>query len=269
MPSELVVTARPADHVAVVTLNRPDTLNALDGHLMDELQVSLQALAGDDDVHVVILTGAGRGFCSGADLGILSVLAESDSTFELMKHVSRPVQTLHRLPQLTVAAVNGPAAGAGWGLAMACDIRIAAPSARFGATFARMGLGPDYGLSKTLPQAVGRDRALELLLTARIIDAQEAVVIGAVSAVVDDVLARAVRLATDVVRAPGRTIRSVKQTLRSAAATDFDTAVEEIEARAQADLFNHPGFMDVAAVWIAEIAGEAGSGHRPSAGLRS
>ncbi|PQP52559.1 enoyl-CoA hydratase/isomerase family protein [Mycolicibacterium austroafricanum] len=263
MSDALVVTTRPVDHVAVVMLNRPETLNALDRGLMDELQVSLQALAGQDDVHVVVLTGAGRGFCSGADFGILSVLAESDSTFELMKHVSRPVQTLYHLPQLTVAAVNGPAAGAGWGLAMACDIRVAAASARFGATFARMGLGPDYGLSKTLPQAIGRDRALELLTTARIIDADEASAIGAVSAVVDDVLAHTVRLATEVARAPGRTVRSVKRTMRSAAAADFDTAVGVIEARAQAELFNHPDFMDVAAGWVAQVAGKAGPGHRP------
>ncbi|QZT61121.1 enoyl-CoA hydratase/isomerase family protein [Mycolicibacterium austroafricanum] len=263
MSDALVVTTRPVDHVAVVMLNRPETLNALDGGLIEELDGSLQALAAEDDIHVVVLTGAGRGFCAGADFGILSVLAESDTTFELMKQVSRPVQTLHHLPQLTIAAVNGPAAGAGWGLVMACDIRIAAASARFGATFARMGLGPDYGLSKTLPQAVGRDRALELLMTARIIDADQASAIGAVSAVVDDVVADAVRLATEVARAPGRTVRSVKRTLRSAADADFDTAVGVIEARAQAELFNHPDFMDVARVWIAQVAGNAGPGHRP------
>lgn len=263
VPAALVDTTRPADHVAVVTLNRPETLNALDSGLMEELDVSLQAVAEQDDVHVVILTGAGRGFCSGADLGILSVLAEADSTFELMKHVSRPVQRLHHLPQLTIAAVNGPAAGAGWGLAMSCDIRIAAASARFGATFARMGLGPDYGLSKTLAEAVGRDRALELLMTGRIIDAHEACAIGAVSTVVEDAVAHAVRLATEVASAPGRTIRSVKRTLRSAADVDFDTAVEVIEARAQAELFNHPGFAEVAAVWVAEIAGKAGAGQPP------
>lgn len=253
MPADVVITTRPSDHVAVVTLNRPELLNALDHALMDGLDAALQALAGDDDVHVVILTGAGRGFCAGADLSILSVLAESDSTFQMMKDVSRPVQTLHRLPQLTIAAVNGPAAGAGWGLALACDIRIAAATARFGATFARMGLGPDYGLSKTLPEAVGRERALELLLTARIIDAHEANAIGAASAVVDDALAEALRLATDVVSAPGRAIRSAKRTLGRAAGTDFDTAVGEIEARAQAELFNHPGFMDVAAEWVSQI----------------
>lgn len=254
MTADVVVTTRPADHVAVVTLNRPELLNALDDALMDGLNAALQVLATDDDVHVVILTGAGRGFCAGADLSILSVLAESDSTYQMMKDVSRPVQTLHRLPQLTIAAVNGPAAGAGWGLALACDIRIAAASARFGATFARMGLGPDYGLSKTLPEAVGRERALELLLTARIIDASEASAIGAVSAVVDDAMAEALRLATDVVSAPGRAIRSAKRTLGRAAGADFDTAVGEIEARAQAELFNHPGFMDVARVWISRIS---------------
>lgn len=255
MTADVVRTTQPDEHIAVVELNRPEVLNALDEELMADLDAALSRLAADDDVHVVILTGAGRGFCSGADMKILSVLAESDSTFAMMKEVSRPVLTLHRLPQLTIAAVNGPAAGAGWGLALACDIRIAATSARFGATFAQMGLGPDYGLSKTLPAAAGRDRALELLLTARIIDAREAAEIGAVSAVVDDALAEALRLAAEVVAAPARTIRSVKRTLRLAATADFDRAVEEIEAQAQAELFNHPDFMDVAAAWISRVVG--------------
>ncbi|AQT81549.1 hypothetical protein B1R94_23290 [Mycolicibacterium litorale] len=250
-----MLLTEPVDHVAVVTLNRPAVLNALDEALMDELDVVLNQVAADPAIHVAILTGAGRGFCAGADMGILSVLAESDSTVQLMKDVSKPVRTLHRMPQLTIAAVNGPAAGAGWGLVLACDIRIASVSARFGATFARMGLGPDYGLSKTLPSAVGRERALELLVTARIIDAREAREIGAVSSVVDDSLAEAIRLAGEVTKAPGRTIRSAKATLRRAAVVDFDTAVEEVEACAQAALFNHPGFMDVAADWISQVAG--------------
>lgn len=256
MTANLVLVAKPADHIAVITLNRPEVLNALNEELMDELDRALDRMAGDDDVHVVILTGAGRGFCAGADMAILSVLAESDSTVEMMRDVSRPVQRLRRLPQLTIAAANGPAAGAGWGLVLACDIHIAAASARFGATFAQMGLGPDYGLSRTLPEAVGRERALELFMTARIIDAHEAKDIGAVSAVVEDALGEAMRLATDVVRTPGRTIRSAKRTLRLAAAVDFDTAVEGIEARAQAELFNHPGFTDVAAGWIARVTGQ-------------
>ncbi|SBS76840.1 Enoyl-CoA hydratase/isomerase [uncultured Mycobacterium sp.] len=255
MTGDIVRITNPADHIAVVELNRPESLNALNEDLMTELDVALTGLAGEDDVHVVILTGAGRGFCSGADMDILSVLANSASTVDMMKDVSRPVLTLHRLPQLTIAAVNGPAAGAGWGLVLACDIRIAATSARFGATFARMGLGPDYGLSKTLPSAVGRDRAMELFMTARIIDAQEAKEIGAVSTVVDDALAEAVRVATEVLRTPGRAIRSAKRTLRLAATVDFDTAVEEIEAQAQAELFNHPEFMAVASGWISQVTG--------------
>ena len=255
MTVDVVRITTPADHIAVVELNRPELLNALDEELMAELDAALNRLAADDDIHVVILTGAGRGFCSGADMSILSVLAESDSTVTMMRDVSKPVTTLHRLPQLTIAAVNGPAAGAGWGLALACDIRIASVRARFGATFARMGLGPDYGLSKTLPAAVGRDRALELLMTARIIDAHEAEKIGAVSAVVDDARADALRLAADVVSAPGRTIRSVKRTLRLAETADFVGAVDMVEAQDQAELFNHPEFMEVASAWIAQVVG--------------
>ncbi|GAY14530.1 enoyl-CoA hydratase/isomerase family protein [Mycobacterium sp. shizuoka-1] len=255
MTTDVVRVSSPVDHIAIVELNRPERLNALDDELMSELDVALNRIAADDHVHVVILTGAGRGFCSGADLSTLPAFAESDSTVELMKTVSRPVLTLHRLPQLTIAAVNGPAAGAGWGLVLACDIRVAATSARFGATFARMGLGPDYGLSASLPAAVGRDRALELLMTARIIDAREAQQIGAVSTVADDAVAEALRLAAEVVRAPGRTIRSIKQSLRLSARAEFDRAVEDVEAQAQADLFEHPDFLAGAATWVAQVTG--------------
>ncbi|MCB0931153.1 MAG: enoyl-CoA hydratase/isomerase family protein [Mycobacterium sp.] len=246
------------DHVAVVTLNRPESLNSLDTEAAEGLQERLEELTARDDIHVVILTGAGRGFCSGADLRWLSMLAHSDSTVQMMRDLSRPVRTIAALPALTIAAVNGPAAGAGWGLAMACDIRIASPAAKFVATFSRMGLGPDYGLAQTLPLAVGRDRALELLLTARVIDAQEAQRIGAVTSIAQDALSEARRLASAVAQVPGRAIRSTKRSLRLAAEADLDTVVDDIEARAQAELLNHPRFAEDARAWISGFAAERG-----------
>ena len=247
------------DHVAVVTLNRPESLNSLDTEAAEGLQERLEELTARDDIHVVILTGAGRGFCSGADLRWLSMLAHSgfDGADD-----ARPEPTCsyhRRAPALTIAAVNGPAAGAGWGLAMACDIRIASPAAKFVATFSRMGLGPDYGLAQTLPLAVGRDRALELLLTARVIDAQEAQRIGAVTSIAQDALSEARRLASAVAQVPGRAIRSTKRSLRLAAEADLDTVVDDIEARAQAELLNHPRF--------AEDARRGSADSQPSAGI--
>jgi enoyl-CoA hydratase/carnithine racemase len=234
----------------VVTLDRPDTLNALNGALMDGMVARFGELADDDTVAVVVVTGAGRGFSSGADLSQLADGVSSVPPLEIMHWVGRPLRALANLPQLTIAAVNGPAVGAGWGLAMVCDIRIASPQARFGATFVRRGLGPDYGLSATLPLAVGRQRAVELLMTGRFVDATEAAHIGLVTEIAECAQARAVELATDVACVPQRAIRSVKATLGAAQGSSIDDVIDRIETHAQAALFEHPDFLTDAAAWM-------------------
>jgi enoyl-CoA hydratase/carnithine racemase len=253
----VVAVDRPVDGVAVVTLNRPGSLNAIDVALIDGMMTAFTELAGDDGVTVVILTGAGRGFCSGADLAALSAEIGADgaglrsmSVVEWMRGVAQPVLALNRLPQLTIAAVDGPAVGAGWGLAMGCDIRIAGPSASFCATFVRMGLGPDYGLSRTLSDAVGRARALELLATGRTVDSTEAQQLGLVLTVADNPLDAATELAATIATVPGRTIRALKSALGRSSNADIATVVNEIEATAQAELFTHPDFLAGAADWF-------------------
>ncbi len=249
------VTVTRHNGVAVVTLDRADKLNALDPTVVDQLDAALVAVGRDAGVQVVILTGAGRGFCSGADVSLLTSVAESGTALATMRYLCRPVLTLSRLPQVTIAAVNGAAIGAGWGLAMGCDIRIASTSACFGATFVRMGLGPDYGLSQSLPRAIGRGRALQLLLTGRIISATEAQAIGVASIVAENAVTEALQLAETIAAVPARAIRSTKETLRRAEDASIDVVLTEIEAGAQAALFNHPDFLSDAAAWIARHGG--------------
>jgi enoyl-CoA hydratase/carnithine racemase len=247
---------RPRPAIALVTLDRPESLNALDSALIDGMATTFTQLSSDDTVSVVVVTGAGRSFSSGADLSLLAEGVAGGPPLEMMRYVGRSLLALAELPQLTLAAVNGPAVGAGWGVAMACDIRIASPQATFGATFVRMGLGPDYGLSATLPQAVGRQRALELLTTGRFVDAAEALHIGLVSEVADCAQARALELAYDVAAVSQRAIRSVKATLRAAQSADMDDVVDRIEAHAQAALFEHPDFLTGAATWMGRHRGK-------------
>lgn len=198
----LVTLDRPRDGVAVITLNRPDKLNALSFDLVDELHGVLDEIAADVTCHVVVLTGAGRGFCSGLDLGAITgsstAVGTTGPTRSMLtqSHIASLPIRLHRLRQPVVAAVNGIAVGGGFSLALACDIRVAAPSARFRSQFIRMGLsGCDMGSSYFLPRLVGASRAATLLLTSRDIDADEALAMGLVADVADDALAAAMAIA--------------------------------------------------------------------------
>ena len=157
---------------------------------------------------------------------------------------------MSQVPQPTVAAVNGPAIGGGFGFALGCDIRIAAPTARFAATFVKIAMGPDAGLSHTLPRTVGHARALELLLTADAIDAEEALRLGIVSRVADDPVAAALVLAGRIAAVPGHVSRGIKATLRRAAAADLPTTIADIEAPAQAEHYCHPDFFANVGAWL-------------------
>ena len=204
----LVLVDRPRDDVAVVTLNRPDRLNALSFALVDELHAALDSIDRDNTCRVVVLTGAGRGFCSGLDLASIegsstSVGATGPRAGMLSQaHIADLPQRLRRMQQPVIAAVNGPAYGGGFALALACDIRLAAPGARFCSQFIKVGIGGcDIGISYTLPRIVGAGRAFELLLTARTVHADEAVRIGLVTDVVagdTSVVDRALDLAATI-----------------------------------------------------------------------
>ena len=184
---------QPHEGVTRITLNRPERLNAMNAALIAELHDALADIAADRACRVVVLTGAGRGFCAGLDLGGYGDAPGSEdldrvgATFATQTHIAALVPRLRSLPQPVIAAVNGPAAGGGLALALASDIRIAATSARFNVAFVRLGLsGCDIGVSWLLPRLIGASRAWELMLTGRIIDADEADRIGLVLRVVPD-----------------------------------------------------------------------------------
>lgn len=190
---ELVLVDHPAPHVAVVTLNRPERLNALSIDLALALDETLSAVATENDTWVVVLTGAGRGFCSGLDLKDFGVLPGIDGLTvgriaqRSMRAYSRIVLTMRRMPQPVVAAVNGAAYGGGLCLTLAADLRIAARSAQFNATGIVNGLtSTEMGAGWLLPRLIGASRANDLLLTGRLVDADEAAEMGLVSRVVDD-----------------------------------------------------------------------------------
>ncbi|MGQ0804794.1 MAG: enoyl-CoA hydratase/isomerase family protein [Actinomycetota bacterium] len=178
--------------ISVLTLDRPERLNAMSRELISDLHDALDEIAADRECRVVVLTGAGRGFCSGLDLketGDAAVEADGGppAGMRVQQHIATLVPQLRRLPQPVIAAVNGPATGGGLALALACDVRIAAERARFNVAFIRVGLsGCDIGVSYLLPRLVGASRAFELMLTGRMIDAAEADRIGLLLKVVPD-----------------------------------------------------------------------------------
>jgi len=210
------------DRIASITLNRPDKLNAWTGRMDQEVRAAIASAEADEDVRVIVLTGAGRGFCAGADMSLLSSLAAStdglpkDAEAALGHHTSGPLKAGVRpdfqrkysyFPSLSkpvIAAINGHAVGLGLILTLYCDLRFASSDARFGTAFARRGLIAEYGMAWMLPRLVGPSNALDILLSARIFDADEALSMGLVNRVLpaetfmDGVRAYAKDLATQV-----------------------------------------------------------------------
>jgi len=186
MPS--ILTSTSAGGVHTITLNRPERLNAVDPTLAAELPLAIDAAAVEDAIRVIVITGSGRGFCSGLDLSTPPRLPDATRVERLDPYawVGRWVFSMVRCEKPIVAAVNGPAAGAGFGLALAADIRLVAASARLTAGYVRRALSPDAGVSFFLPRLVGMSRATEILFTGRDIDAAEAERIGLASMVIAD-----------------------------------------------------------------------------------
>jgi 2-(1,2-epoxy-1,2-dihydrophenyl)acetyl-CoA isomerase len=180
------VILKEEDGVGIITLNRPDSLNALGPPVFRELSSIIDQIDNSDNVRAVIITGAGKGFCSGGDVIGHPIFENKDPMVKEFdfKAAHNVTLGLQRLPKPVIAAVNGIAAGGGCDLAMACDIRIASEKARFSEIFARSGLMPDMGGSYLLPKLVGLGKAFEMIFTGEIIDAEEALKIGLVNKVV-------------------------------------------------------------------------------------
>ncbi len=225
------------DGVAVLTMNRPDRLNALSPEMLAAMREALPRLSTDDAVGAIVVTGAGRGFCAGGD--VKTMLARGQVTFEQRIDGLRLMHQLPLMfrasPKVIIAAVNGPAAGAGLGVAMSCDLRVAARSARFGTGFAGVGYSGDFGGSWLMTQLVGTAKARELYLLGDVIDSAEAERIGLVNRVVEDdqLLPEAMALARRFAQGPRVAYGYMKRNLH-AAETEPLTAVLEMEAIHQA-----------------------------------
>lgn len=234
-----VLTVEDAGGVRTLTLNRPDALNSLTAQLRQALFGEVQRAAGDDAVRAVVLTGAGRAFCAGQDLREHMALLEAGDPEPLRavaEHYNPLVAALATLPKPTVAAVNGMAAGAGASLAYACDLRVAASSARFLMAFAKIGLTVDSGASWTLPRLVGYGRAMEMMLLTEPVDAERALAIGMVTRVVPDgeALSVAQQLAAMLATGPTTAYAKIKEAMAAAATADLPEALA-VEAGTQAE----------------------------------
>ena len=226
---------RPDDGVAVVRLNRPERLNAINEVLLGELKQLCADLALDREVRAVVLTGAGRGFCSGIDLRDFgpSMLDADDPAIDRMRFqemmASLP-QAIRSLPQPVVAAVNGPAVGGGFALCLAADVRICAASASFGNAAIAIGLsGAEMGMSYFLPRIVGMSVAADWMLTGRTVTAEEAHLRGLVSEMVDDdrLLERALELAGQIAANSPLGVQMTKRALQvNTDAPDLSAAIE-------------------------------------------
>jgi enoyl-CoA hydratase/carnithine racemase len=207
------------DGVATLTLNRPERLNALGDTLREDLHDAVTRASADPEVRVMILTGAGRGFCSGGDVKAMNERRESRADRPVIDKVApgrdQTVLALRDAPKPVIAAVNGAAAGAGMNLALGCDIRLASTAAKFSQAFVRRGLHPDWGGTYFLPRIVGAAKACELIFTGEVIDAHEALRLGIVSALYppDELLPAAHALARKIADGPPIAIRLAKRAI--------------------------------------------------------
>ncbi len=224
-----------ADHILTITLNRPDRLNAISGPMLNALSSTLQAANIDPDVRVVILTGAGRGFCSGLDLkdqtaggdGAIQPGRRGYQLFDL--HNSPPI-VINRMDKPIVCALNGAAAGYGMDLALGCDIRIASENAKLGAVFAKRGVLPESGGCWYLPRLLGWAKAAEVAFLGDVLDANRSLELGLVNKVVphDDLMTEARKWATQIANNAPLSVQSTKRMMRLGQDETFEAAVDHI-----------------------------------------
>lgn len=215
--SDLLLIDRVAPDVVVLTLNLHDRRNAMTTELTEAWAEAIAALGRDRSVRAVVVTGTGSVFCAGGDLAWLESTVESNSSVSALRStMSRFYQTwlsIRALPFPSIAAVNGPAIGAGLCLALACDLRYAGPAARFSAPFTSLGVHPGMAATWLLPEVVGTPRAREMFFTGRVVSAEEAVQWGLVSAVVDNVVAHAIEVARTIAVTDAMSVELTKAAL--------------------------------------------------------
>ncbi len=215
--------------VAIVTLNRPEKLNAINADLRRDVHAALGAAQSDDNIRAAILTGAGRGFCSGADLTGPLPPPAADQTAKLdeMGWVGRWARLFHDFDKPLIGAINGVCAGAGMSAALGCDVRIGSPAARFKTTFVERSLSPDSGMSWLLPRIVGYAQAADLVMTSRMVEAPEALALGLLNRVAEgDLIEAAVAYAQEMTRWPPLAVRMAKKVLQNNQEADLDAALK-------------------------------------------
>jgi len=216
------------DAIATITLNRPERLNAISLPMLSSLSAALRDADADPSIRVILLTGAGRGFCAGLDLRDLFGGSAGEAPMGIRFDLANsPPMVLHTADKPVICALNGPAAGYGFDLALGCDIRIASDQARLGAVFARRGIVPESGGAWLLPRLIGWAKAMELVFRGRIIDAQEALALGLVNAVVpQERLAEEARAwATEIAANAPLAVQAAKRLMRLALEGSFEESV--------------------------------------------
>lgn len=235
----MFIDTRIENGVATITLNRPDKLNAFTGTMREDLLDALQTCERDEGVRVVVITGAGRAFCAGGDVEFMATLQASNdvTSFRKLLDAGRDIiLQIATMPKPVIAAINGVAAGAGCNLALACDLRIAAESAKLSESFVKIGLHPDWGGTWLLPRLVGRSRAFELLASGRMVEASEALAIGMVDRVVADLSAETEKLAQSLAAAAPLAVAGIKRALSASDHNDLRAQLE-LEADHQTGCF--------------------------------
>lgn len=245
----------PEAGIGLITLNRPDRLNAVNLDMLEDLHTVFDQLRDREKVRVLIITGEGRGFCSGADIKDSRLRREADTPFSsaathlvaVQKKYSERILEMRRLPQPIIAAVNGPAAGAGMCIALASDVVLAGPGALFIASFINIGLsGGELGTSYFLPRVVGRARAAEILLTGRAVEATEAERIGLVSRLVEEdaLMDVAMEMARTMLNKSPMGLRLTKEALNQNLDAPSLEAAIELENRNQSICCCTPEFLE-------------------------
>jgi 2-(1,2-epoxy-1,2-dihydrophenyl)acetyl-CoA isomerase len=230
--SESVILTHVENKVATLTLNRPDKLNALSRDLIGQAIEVLKQWARDPEIGAIVLTGTGRAFCAGGDVSNMAKETAEPETLEQQVDSLRQAQELswllYNLPKVTIAAVNGFAMGAGLGICLSCDLRIASAQAKFGTAYAKVGFGGDFGTTWTLARYVGAAKAKEMFFLADIIDAAEAQRLGLINRIVthDELTAQVNEIATRIAHGPLTSYRYMKANINLAQTVDFRTMLD-------------------------------------------
>jgi 2-(1,2-epoxy-1,2-dihydrophenyl)acetyl-CoA isomerase len=225
-----VINTQVQDRVATLTFNRPDKLNALNPELLSGSIAALRSWSKDPGVGAIVVTGAGRAFCAGGDVGAMAQAGElsHEQNIDRLREVQELSWLLYNIPKVTIASVNGFAMGAGLGICLACDLRISSDQAKFGTAYAKVGFGGDFGTTWLLTQYVGAPKAKELLFLADLIDASEAHRLGLVNRVVphEQLEATTRTIAGQIAHGPLTSYRYMKANINLATHADFRTLLD-------------------------------------------